>query len=1084
MTNQPENLGGFGTYISAYADAIAAKFQSHVVAQPEAQLTAPVGDLLKALGRVAGKAVGYREEVQVDDIHGRPDIGVTIDGQLIGLIELKAPGVGARPETFSGRNAEQWKRFREFPNLIYTDGAEWSLYQNGERQRRVRISDDIRTGVVIAAERHSLELLLVGFLEWGPTAPATAEGLAAYLAPLTRLLRDEVRISLAHTGSSLRDLRDEWAGLLFPEGDDAQFADAYAQTVTYALLLARFEGAERLQPAFAADVLRQGHGLLADALRLLEADSVRDELGMPIELLERAIGAVDAPRLNKQGDPWIYFYEQFLGAYDPDLRKNRGVFYTPVEVVGVQTRLAAELLRTRFDKPMGFADDGINVLDPAAGTGAYLLSVLNHAADSVREHYGEGAVTDRLSSLADRLFGFELLAGAYSVAHLRLTQRLQEAGVTGRPPKVYLTDTLESPHRPPDFHASIMQQQLTHERTQAQQVKRNTRVLVCIGNPPYDREERAPAEDDGSRRKGGWVRYGDEGGNTIKPILDDFITPVQETGGGIYVHNLYNDYVYFWRWALWKVFESIGGSDGGIVTFITASSYLRGPAFTGMRRKMREAFDELWIIDLEGDSLGSRVTDNVFAIRTSVAIAIGVRESAPSLSHPAIVRKVRITGSSLEKLARLNTVTKFSDLLWEECASEWEAPFYAKGKGIYFDWPFLTDIFPWQQSGVKAGRTWPIAPDTETLLCRWNTLISEVTARDNMFVNRPTGNKVTDSPTALPPANGKMGAISQLNTQTAAEPIVQYSYRSFDRQWIIADARLLDRPGPPLWHAYGHKQICITSLLTSVLGAGPAATVTAAIPDLHHFSGRGAKDVIPLWRDADATHPNVTNGLLMLLSETYNAKISPEWLFAYTYGILAQPAYVERFWDELELPPPRLPLTKDLALFEQVAGLGSRLLSLHTYGERYGGSVPHGAARCTKSVSPDHYPEGHFYHPGTRTLYVGDGEFTPVSQSVWDYSVSGMQIVKSWLDRRKRNRSGRKSSPLDDIGPERWEFTEELLQLLWVLEETVRLEPEGAALLEEVCAGPLFTAAELPTPTDAERRPPAARSTAQASFDG
>lgn len=286
-------------------------------------------------------------------------------------------------------------------------------------------------------------------------------------------------------------------------------------------------------------------------------------------------------------------------------------------------------------------------------------------------------------------------------------------------------------------------------------------------------------------------------------------------------------------------------------------------------------------------------------------------------------------------------------------------------------------------------------------------------------------------------------------------------------------------------HAHSDKQVYLTSLLTDVLGSGPAAIAAAAIPDLHHFCGRGAKDVIPLWRDADATEPNVAGGLLPLLSQTYGAPVSPERLFAYAYGVLAQPAYVERFWDELELPPPRLPLTKDAALFERAAALGSRLLSLHTYGERYGGAVPQGEARCTKGVTPDPLPAGHSYDPKTQVLRVGaHGTFAPVSPDVYGYSVSGMQIVKSWLDRRKREPSGRKSSDLDKIRPERWEFTEELLELLWVLEETVRLQPEGAALLGEVCAGPLFTAAELPAPKEAERHPPPAPDhEAQASFD-
>ncbi len=1110
MTGGQDNGGGFGGpldayaeavatnirgHFDAYADAIAANFRQHVDAQPEDQLKAPVGELLKGFGRIMGKTVAYRTEVRAHDIDGRPDLGVTHDGQLIGLVELKAPGIGARPEKFTGHNADQWKRFQEFPNLVYTDGAEWSLYQNGGLKSRVRISGDIRNGgrrSLVQGETNALEMLLRLFLDWGPTAPGTAEGLAAYLAPLTRILRDEVSKSLARPDSPLRILAREWAGILFPEGGDAQFADAYAQTVTYALLLARFEGAEQLRPAFANEALRREHGLLAEAIRLLEVDSVKYELRMPIELLERAIGGVDTIRLNRQGDPWLYFYEQFLGAYDPQLRKNRGVFYTPVEVVGAQTRLAAELLRTRFDKRFAFAEEGVNVLDPATGTGTYLLSVFDHARDAVAAVYGPGAPLDRLYTLADRLFGFELLVGAYSVARLRLTQRLREWGIN-KSPKVYLTDTLESPNRPPEFQRSIMQEQMTQEHDRAQQVKRNTRVLVCIGNPPYDRESRDPAEDDRSRRKGGWVRHGEPGGNGkngngngngAAPILEDFLAPVREAGGGVHLKNLYNDYVYFWRWALWKVLETLGQKDGGIVTFITASSYLRGPAFTGMRRKMREAFDDLWIIDLEGDNLGARKTENVFAIQTPVAIAVGVRNGAPNPDQAANVWKVRLTGSAEEKLARLDDVTSFDDLPWQECATEWDAPFYAKESGAYFDWPEVTEVFPWQHSGAQLKRTWPIGATPDVLQRRWANLLSLSGSERRTAFRETRDRKIADQYKSLTGAGQPEPSIASL--QYGSEPLIErYAYRSFDRQWVIANSRVGDFMRPDLWRAHGPQQIYITSLLTNVLGDGPAATAAAAIPDLHHLCGRGAKDVMPLWRDAEATAPNTTGGLLALLGKTYGAEVLPERLFAYAYGILAQPTYVERFWDELELPPPHLPLTKDAALFERAADLGSRLLSLHTYGERYGGTIPTGEATCARPLSVDRYPEEHAYEPGTRTLTVGDGQFAPVSPEVWGYSVSGMQVVKSWLDRRKRDPSGRKSSPLDAIGPERWTFTEELLALLWVLEETVRLQPEGAALLAEVCAGPLFTADELPTPSAAERRPPAAPGPqGQASFDG
>ena len=276
----------------------------------------------------------------------------------------------------------------------------------------------------------------------------------------------------------------------------------------------------------------------------------------------------------------------------------------------------------------------------------------------------------------------------------------------------------------------------------------------------------------------------------------------------------------------------------------------------------------------------------------------------------------------------------------------------------------------------------------------------------------------------------------------------------------------------------------MTSLLSGIIGTGPAATATVEIPDLHHFRGSfGGKDVTPLWRDVEATQSNITRGFLEAVAADHGTPVSAEQLFSYAYGILAQPWYVELFWDQLELPPPRLPITKNRDLFQRVAEHGARLIYLHTYGKRFAstgddGSVPQGAARCTRAVPLDaeRYPRTFSYNRETRVLYIGDaltdGAFSPVVPEVWDYSVSGLEVVESWLDRRKENRSGRRSSPLDQIRPERWEFTEELLELLWVLEATIVLQPKGEALLNEVCESDLFLSNELPSPTREERQPP------------
>jgi hypothetical protein len=212
------------------------------------------------------------------------------------------------------------------------------------------------------------------------------------------------------------------------------------------------------------------------------------------------------------------------------------------------------------------------------------------------------------------------------------------------------------------------------------------------------------------------------------------------------------------------------------------------------------------------------------------------------------------------------------------------------------------------------------------------------------------------------------------------------------------------------------------------------------------------------------------------LSEAYGAAVSAENLFAYAYGILASPSYVETFSEELVLPGPRLPVTKDAVLFREVAALGRTLIGLHTYGERVGGRVPRGEARNTVAVptTPEGYPDGFSYDPQARTLHVGAGAFATVSPEVWGVSVSGLEVLRSWLGYRMRERAGRASSELDAIRPERWtaELTRELLELLWVLEATVAAWPELAEKLAAVVVGEVFTASEFPVPTGAERKPP------------
>lgn len=313
-------------------------------------------------------------------------------------------------------------------------------------------------------------------------------------------------------------------------------------------------------------------------------------------------------------------------------------------------------------------------------------------------------------------------------------------------------------------------------------------------------------------------------------------------------------------------------------------------------------------------------------------------------------------------------------------------------------------------------------------------------------------------------------------------PPVRYAYRSFDRHYCLPDTRLGDFLRPVLWRIMSGSQLFMTSLPTGLLGEGPAATMTNRVPDLHHFRGSyGAKDVIALYRDPAGVEPNITQGLLEDVSARLGEQIAPEGMFAYCYALLQAPSYSRRFHEELEVPGPRIPLTSDAALFQQAVVQGRELVWLHTYGERFmpaghrAGRVPQGAARYVTPIPRDEFPETHTYDQARGELHVGKGIFAPVSPEVRAFSVSGLEVVGSWLDYRMKNGAGRRSSPLDEIRPTTWPeaFTTELLELLWVLERTVALGPTLDELLNAVVASDVILASELPEPTDEERKPPA-----------
>jgi hypothetical protein len=318
--------------------------------------------------------------------------------------------------------------------------------------------------------------------------------------------------------------------------------------------------------------------------------------------------------------------------------------------------------------------------------------------------------------------------------------------------------------------------------------------------------------------------------------------------------------------------------------------------------------------------------------------------------------------------------------------------------------------------------------------------------------------------------------------QKTVIPPVRYGFRSFDRQWIIPDARLINRPNPTLWEAHSSRQVYLTAPEDRTPTGGPAITFTGLIPDLHHYHGRGGR-VYPLWLDRAAT-PNIKPELLAHLAEVHACEISAEDVMAYFAAIMAHPAFTARFAPDLVRPGLRVPLTADAGLFAEAVTLGREVVWLHCYGERFADPAsgrPKGPPRLPKDKAPfvpaegaippapEPLPDTMGYDAATRRLRIGKGWVENVTPEMWSYEVSGKQVVWHWFSYRRRDRTRpligdrRPPSPLDQVQPDGWlaEYTTDLLDLLNVLGRLVMLEPAQADLLERVCAGLRLSATKL-----------------------
>ncbi len=1075
------------------------------VSDKEASLSLPVAKLVEAVGARWKLTPRLHPEYPLPEARVRPDYAVESAGRIIGFLELKAPGHDITPDGFTKRDREQWELMRRLPNVLYTNGHTWCLYRGGPRPiRTVRLVGDLyRSGSRMRTREPDgapLHGLLREFLGWQPARIATVRQLVTCIAPLCQYLREEVLEQLAierrmpdgpgarrRASKPFTALAHHWSKVLFPSTDgqdpDHLFADRYTQTVAFALLLARIEDVPLTGRHFGevANELKAGNTVMGRALQLL-TETVDVEFGRRIDTLVQVVESVDWPAIRaQQPDAHVYLYEDFLQEYDRELRKRSGTYYTPPRLVREMVRFTDAVLRTRLGCTEGFADEQVTIVDPAMGTGTFLSEIIDKVAEQ-RARRGEGFRGEAVEQLAGRLVGLERQMASYAVAQMRITQTLREQDAELRlgDLRLHLADTLADPYeRSTLFTFLPADDPLIENSRQADWIKSDEKVTVMIGNPP-DRE-RAEGE-------GGWVEKGYKEQN-IPPLIDDFRLRGRN---GTQENKLKNLYVYFWRWATYKVFDQHRPqSHRGIVAFISTAGFLSGPGFRGMRAYLRRTCTEGWIIELSPECIQPPTRTRLFeGVQQQLAIAVFVRKGADE--SPADIRYAALDGVTREqKYAQLETLGPDSEQ-WRRVRTDAQAPFTPAAEGDWDSYPALGDLLPWAVPGILPKRTWAYAPDADTLGARWQRLTTERDIAEKRALFRETHSRTIDR--QIKPLPGStQSRRSMLEAGPDCPDPVAVAYRPFDREWVIPDNRVLDRCSPDLWESLGAEQLYIVEQHSKRFGAGPALLFTALMPDCDHFNGWGGGRVLPLLQKDGS--PNVAPGLLQHLSNSFGGMpVTAEDLAAYIAAITAHPAFRAHFNDELTTYGIRVPLTGDAALWEKALCIGRKVIWASTFGEQFVDAAdgrPGGADQLWESTQPpvtyptkvggEELPESFTYDPHRQELRLGRGAFGPVTREVREYVVGGRNVLDNWLRRRTGPLSRRAVSELDRIRPDRWqpEWSKELQRVLAVLSHLVELQPSQENLLGQVLVSPLLDVDELrrrsilPVPETARRSAPA-----------
>ncbi len=955
---------------------------------------------------------------------GNPDFRIW-DGKnhITGYIEAKDPSVTNLDRI---EVSEQLKRYREtFPNIILTNFYEFRLYRNGELIKQVKIARPelaikLNTTPPVENEADFFDLLDTFFLFSLPNV-RNAQSLAMELAKRTRFLRDEVvSIELDEEEKkgqkAILGFYEAFRKYLIGTLTKEAFADLYSQTVTYGLFAARTRSDNSFNRELAFKYIPNTIGILRDVFRFISLEEPPKSLQIIVDDIAEVLSVTDVKKIledyfeeGKGQDPIVHFYETFLTAYDSTLREKRGVYYTPEPVVGYIVRSVNELLKTHFDMPDGLASRNVTLLDPAAGTLTFPAEAVKLAVKEFTEKYGSGGKNNFIrSQILENFYAFELMMAPYAIGHLKMSFLLEELGYRLSDEerfKLYLTNTLEMDELEQISIPGLSS--LSEESHLAAKIKKEQPILVILGNPPYSGISANTNE---------WTE------KLLKQNLDGAQSYYEVDGKPLGERNpkwLQDDYVKFLRFAQWKIQKA----GAGIVGMITNHSYLDNPTFRGMRQSLMKTFNEIYILDLHGNSLKKETApdggkdENVFDIRQGTAIAIFVKQKEKTdcrVYHTELFGKRQSKYDWLD--AHQLDIKNYQQLKPE---SPWYffVPRNIEKIQYYLKWKRINEIFPVNGVGITTARdNFVIDFNKSSLLNRIrlfkNSKFSDKELHQFFQINKKQGWDIRKA----------WNTLQEISDNELEKYIATITYRPFDHRYIFWHDAVVWRTVKQIMQHMFKENLGLITVRQVAEGVFNHSFITENIIESRvTLSNKGIAYLFPLYLYKEAAPkklrsqhmmmlfepepeygssktPNIDKKIYQTLNKTYGRELTPEEILYYIYAVFYSNIYREKYAEFLKIDFPRVPFPADDKVFSKMTAFGNELVDLHLLKSK----------RLDKLVSK-YEGEGEndridmmVYRESEKRIYINEEKyFDNVLPEIWKYQIGGYQVLYKYLKDRK-----------------------------------------------------------------------------------